>query len=242
VPGEPLPGVTPAEFEEFRLGLDDFLEVESAEEGSARVQRHELRRLPQRPGHRRRGHDRRDPARPAATPAGTFRRSTPRRDAFHCSRSRPTAARRSCRPTQRVRAARADSALRRRLVEAIPDDTMSALEIPNDRDRDGVVGRAPRDRGRGDGERRIGRFGWKAQHATLLSFSADAYRNEMGITNDVFSDRGAFGVTADAMRACDRVRRSRKTSATRDAPARHRQLRELHAVPGPVRARRRERV
>ena len=32
-PGEPLPGVTPAEFEEFRLGLDDFLEVETTEEG-----------------------------------------------------------------------------------------------------------------------------------------------------------------------------------------------------------------
>ena len=32
-PGEPLPGITPHEFEEFRLGLDDFLEVETAEEG-----------------------------------------------------------------------------------------------------------------------------------------------------------------------------------------------------------------
>ena len=32
-PGDPLPGVTAAEFEEFRLGLDDFLEVETAEEG-----------------------------------------------------------------------------------------------------------------------------------------------------------------------------------------------------------------
>ena len=32
-------------------------------------------------------------------------------------------------------------------------------------------------------KRRIGRFGWKDQHASLLSFSADAYRNEMGITN-----------------------------------------------------------
>ena len=31
--------------------------------------------------------------------------------------------------------------------------------------------------------RRIGRFGWKDQHASLLSFSGDAYRNEMGITN-----------------------------------------------------------
>ena len=26
-PGDPLPGITAAEFEEFRLGLDDFLEV-----------------------------------------------------------------------------------------------------------------------------------------------------------------------------------------------------------------------
>ncbi|MGH9147077.1 MAG: hypothetical protein ACRD1Q_10240, partial [Vicinamibacterales bacterium] len=32
-PGDPLPGLTPVEFEEFRLGLEDFLEVESAEEG-----------------------------------------------------------------------------------------------------------------------------------------------------------------------------------------------------------------
>jgi hypothetical protein len=32
-------------------------------------------------------------------------------------------------------------------------------------------------------KRRIARFGWKDQHASLLSFSADAYFNEMGITN-----------------------------------------------------------
>jgi Di-haem oxidoreductase, putative peroxidase len=30
---------------------------------------------------------------------------------------------------------------------------------------------------------RIGRFGWKCQHASLLNFSADAYINEMGITS-----------------------------------------------------------
>lgn len=33
VPGDALPGVTAAEFEEFRRGLDDFLKVETAEEG-----------------------------------------------------------------------------------------------------------------------------------------------------------------------------------------------------------------
>lgn len=30
---------------------------------------------------------------------------------------------------------------------------------------------------------RVGRFGWKNQHASLVSFAADAYRNEMGITS-----------------------------------------------------------
>ena len=40
---------------------------------------------------------------------------------------------------------------------------------------------------------RIGRFGWKAQHASLVSFSGDAYLNEMGITNpfDGFGGRSS---------------------------------------------------
>ena len=33
------------------------------------------------------------------------------------------------------------------------------------------------------GNNRVGRFGWKGQHASLLSFSGDAYLNEIGITN-----------------------------------------------------------
>src|SRR6266705_2726554 len=38
------------------------------------------------------------------------------------------------------------------------------------------------------GQTGIGRFGWKDQHASLLSFSGDAYLNEMGITNALFPD------------------------------------------------------
>ncbi len=38
------------------------------------------------------------------------------------------------------------------------------------------------------GQTRIGRFGWKDQQASLLSFSGDAYLNEMGITNPLFPD------------------------------------------------------
>lgn len=32
----------------------------------------------------------------------------------------------------------------------------------------------------------VGRFGWKSQHASLVSFSADAFRNEMGVTTPLF--------------------------------------------------------
>jgi CxxC motif-containing protein (DUF1111 family) len=39
-----------------------------------------------------------------------------------------------------------------------------------------------------NGTSRIGRFGWKSQHASLESFSADAYLNEMGITSPLFPE------------------------------------------------------
>jgi CxxC motif-containing protein (DUF1111 family) len=38
------------------------------------------------------------------------------------------------------------------------------------------------------GQTRVGRFGWKDQQASLLSFAGDAYLNEMGITNRLFPD------------------------------------------------------
>jgi CxxC motif-containing protein (DUF1111 family) len=41
---------------------------------------------------------------------------------------------------------------------------------------------------------RVGRFGWKSQHASVVSFSADAYVNEEGITNRYFpSENTALG-------------------------------------------------
>jgi CxxC motif-containing protein (DUF1111 family) len=38
------------------------------------------------------------------------------------------------------------------------------------------------------GQAGVGRFGWKNQHASLLSFAGDAYLNEMGITTQLFPD------------------------------------------------------
>ena len=205
--GRPLAGLTPAEFEEFRLGLDDFLEVESAEEGlgpafngTSCAACHNV---------------------PAVGGGGVMAElRAGRRNAdgefetfdstgetlFHLF-SVPS---HGCQPMlpedATVFARRVPIPLfGAGLVEAIPDETLRSLEDPNDRNGDGVSGRAALVVDIATGERRVGRFGWKSQHATLLTFGADAYRNEMGITNDVFPQEVAFGITPEQMRVCDRI-------------------------------------
>jgi CxxC motif-containing protein (DUF1111 family) len=50
------------------------------------------------------------------------------------------------------------------------------------------------------GQVRVGRFGWKNQHASLLSFSSDAYLNEMGITNRFAHDENtSLGRSVDSI-------------------------------------------
>jgi CxxC motif-containing protein (DUF1111 family) len=49
------------------------------------------------------------------------------------------------------------------------------------------------------GAQRVGRFGWKAELATVLSFSADAALNELGITNRILgTENAANGVPPGA--------------------------------------------
>ena len=70
------------------------------------------------------------------------------------------------------------------LIEAIPDRAIldNARRTPGD----GVKGRASMVTDVVSGKTMVGKFGWKAQQATILAFSADAYLNEMGITNRFF--------------------------------------------------------
>ena len=207
--GDPIPGLLPAEFERFRIGLDDFLEVETAEEGlgpsfnagSCAV----CHNVPAiggvslvseiRAAHR----DANGVIRPLTGADGQ-----PLDTLFHLF-SNPT---HGCQPALPPEA----NVIARRvpiplfgagLVEAIPDETLLALEDRDDRNGDGISGRAARITDAGTGQPRVGRFGWKAQHATLRTFSADAYRNEMGITNEIFRDELANGVSAAQMKLCD---------------------------------------
>jgi CxxC motif-containing protein (DUF1111 family) len=206
-PGHPLPGITPAEFSEFRLGLDDFTEVETPEEGlgpafngascavchSAPAIGGVGLILETRAGYR--------------DPDGTFRALNDAGDSLIHLFSVPT---HGCQPfvpeDANVIARRAPIPLfGAGLVEAIPDEALLALEDPFDGNGDGVSGRAAIVVDLASGEPRVGRFGWKAQHATLLVFGADAYRNEMGITNDLFQTEVAHGVSDEAMRRCDPI-------------------------------------
>lgn len=90
------------------------------------------------------------------------------------------------------------------LVEAIPDRAIEAMADPDDRDGDGVRGRVARVRDAATGEMRVGRFGWKAQDASLLAAVARAYAREMGETNKLFPNETIAGLSAEALRECDR--------------------------------------
>jgi len=73
------------------------------------------------------------------------------------------------------------------LVDATPDDTFKQLAADQAKKTPataGIVNVIPRVETRQ--QNLVGRFGWKAQNATLHVFAGDAYLNEMGVTNPTF--------------------------------------------------------
>jgi CxxC motif-containing protein (DUF1111 family) len=207
LPGDPLPGITGGDFEDFRLGLEDFLEVETVEDGlgpafngSSCAVCHSVPSIG--------GAGVVTEVRAARrNEQGEFIELVPTSGSLFQIFSIPT---HTCQPIippeANVIARRVPIALfGAGLVEAIPDETLLALDDAGDRDRDGISGRAAVITDIATGQRRVGRFGWKAQHATLLAFASDAYRNEMGITNDLFPQELAFGITPEQMKLCDPI-------------------------------------
>jgi CxxC motif-containing protein (DUF1111 family) len=64
------------------------------------------------------------------------------------------------------------------LVEAVDDQSLVSLAQNEPEAVQGTAKSVTE-----DGATRIGRFGWKDDHATLRAFASDAYLNEIGITN-----------------------------------------------------------
>ncbi|HEX8109257.1 MAG TPA: di-heme oxidoredictase family protein [Kofleriaceae bacterium] len=69
-------------------------------------------------------------------------------------------------------------------VEAIDSNTLAAIAAAQPAAQRGTLIQVPVLEA--PGQTRTGRFGWKDQNSSLLSFAGDAYVNEMGITNRLF--------------------------------------------------------
>src|ERR1044071_754087 len=163
-PGDPLPGMTATEFTEFRHGVEDFTEVETAEEGlgpafngTSCAACHNVPAiggggviLETRAGYRD------GSAHTGLNAAG---------DTLIHLLSTPSHACQVQMPDDvTVIARRAPIPLfGAGLVEAIPDEQLLALEDPVDRNRDGVSGRAAIVVDAATGTLRVGRFRWKAR-------------------------------------------------------------------------------
>lgn len=89
------------------------------------------------------------------------------------------------------------------LIEAIPDAVIlkGARRWPVN----GVLGKASIVVDVASGKTRVGRFGWKGQHATLLAFAGDAYLNEMGITNRLYPAENAPNGNQSLLSLLDKV-------------------------------------
>jgi CxxC motif-containing protein (DUF1111 family) len=72
------------------------------------------------------------------------------------------------------------------LLEAVPERVVEALADPDDRNRDGISGRAHYVPSASRGRRSLGRFGWKAEQPTVLDQTAGAFLGDMGLTSRLF--------------------------------------------------------
>lgn len=85
------------------------------------------------------------------------------------------------------------------LLEAIPESDILANADPEDRDGDGISGRAVVLSGE-DGAIRLGRFGWRADQATVFDQTVDAFADHMGMSSFVRPE--VFGDCQPAQTAC----------------------------------------
>ena len=74
------------------------------------------------------------------------------------------------------------------LLEAVPDETIEAMADPDDLDQDGISGRVSLVPDRETNTIKIGRFGFRASNTTVKQQSAAAFFNDMGMTNELFTD------------------------------------------------------
>lgn len=79
------------------------------------------------------------------------------------------------------------------LLEAIPEKEIVALQDPNDANGDGIQGIANYVWDPATKAMQLGRFGWKANTASIVTQVASAFNQDMGLTNRIFPVESSFG-------------------------------------------------
>jgi CxxC motif-containing protein (DUF1111 family) len=79
------------------------------------------------------------------------------------------------------------------LLEAIPESQITALQDPTDANGDGIKGVANYVWDPSTKAMQLGRFGWKANTASIVTQVAAAFNQDMGLTNRVFPVENSFG-------------------------------------------------
>lgn len=183
--GHPLSGLSVSEIGLFQAGRDDFLELEDADDGLGPIfnalscaQCHSVPSIG--------GSGSIMEMRAGTLTSGAQFQEPPGGSLVHLMSIPPHTA-------QAVIPAGANVVAFRRpiplfgagLVEAIPDSTILSLQNLSGKPP-GVAGRVHMVTDPATSSARVGRFGWKGVTATLRAFAALAYRDEMGITNELF--------------------------------------------------------
>lgn len=79
------------------------------------------------------------------------------------------------------------------LLEAIPESEIVAQADPNDANGDGIKGKANYVWDVATNSKLLGRFGWKANTASILTQVASAFNQDMGITTTLLPVENSFG-------------------------------------------------
>lgn len=190
-PGEPVPGLTPAQLAEFRAGAALFNKVFSPEEGLGPLFNENQCSACHT-----------DPA-PGGTGEQRLRKATRFLPPNRCDTLTAEGGenvRTQATPLLRARGIRRETVPATAteqarftvpflfglgLAEAVPETELAARADSADRDHDGISGRLGRN---GDG--RIGRFGRKAEAGGIAEFIAGALHFEMGLTSPLRPDEG----------------------------------------------------
>jgi CxxC motif-containing protein (DUF1111 family) len=104
------------------------------------------------------------------------------------------------------------------LLQAVPESTLFALADPEDADGDGVSGRVNIVWDAATQQMKPGRFGWKANVASLRHQIAGAALGDMGLTSSVFKTALCEAAQTECLQEAARI------AASADAPEIHEEL------------------